>query len=405
MATYVYKVRDTKGKQLKGSVEAVSERAAADRLTASGLLVTTIKPKQNLSLWTNLDITASKISADDLTMFYLQLGNMLDAGLPLLTALRSMQGQIDNRSLKKSVSEITRRIEGGESLSEGMSRFPKIFPPLYRNLIQVGETSGNLGYVLANIAELNESKEELNHQIRSALAYPIILILASVAVVVFMMMWLIPAFIVIFDRSNIPLPTPTRVLYALSLFLKSNWPVVSGLIVILFVGGKLLLRLHFVKYRWDQFWLSVPVIGLLTKRIEISRWARNIALMLRSGVPLLKALQISKSLTGNAVFEETLRLAPDSVEAGGKLAEAIQKNGVFPNDVIQMVATGESSGSLDKMLHKVSEFYDQLVTRSLKKLTSMIEPTFILLMGVVVGFIMLSIFLPIFDMIKIFKPS
>ena len=166
-----------------------------------------------------------------------------------------------------------------------------------------------------------------------------------------------------------------------------------------------MLKITLIKYEWDRFWLSTPVIGKLMKRIEIARWSKNFGLMLSSGIPLLQALEISQNLTSNELFKDVIQSAPALIQMGAKLANALEKNALFPKDVIQMIATGESSGTLDKMLKKVSGFYAQLVTRSLRKLTAVIEPTFILFMGVVVGFIMLSIFLPIFDMIKIFKPS
>ena len=401
MAVYTYIVRDPLGKKTKGQINAVSERSAADYLVSKGFFVTQIKSKETFDGWLEWEMPGSRVAADDFTMFYLQLGNMLDAGLSLIVALKTAQSHLENKKLIRVIGEITRSVEDGTSLSESMDRHPQMFPVLYRSMIRVGEASGNLGKLLSSIASANDAKEELKHQITSALAYPVVLMIASVGVVMFMMMWVIPAFVSVFEKANIPLPLPTRIVVTISDFLKFHWGALFSLIAAAIIGFKLALRLNPVKYKWDQFWLSVPVIGKLEKRIEVTRWGRNFSLMLSSGIPILKALEVSRALTTNAVFEETLRFAPDAVQIGGKLASALERNSVFPSDVIQMVTTGENSGTLDKMLMKVADFYAQLVSRSLRKLTSVIEPIFILLMGGIVGFIMLSILLPIFDMIKI----
>ena len=405
MPTYHYKVRDKRGKKTSGILEAVSEKSAADRLAGEGYLVTSIQPKLVTQKNPFLSALEGQVAADDMTMFYLQLGNMLDAGVTLLSALENVRDQIENPSFKKIVLDVAKRIEGGESFSEAMVHHSSAFPPLYRSMVQAGEASGNLGQVLAHVAELNEAKSELRHEIHSALAYPILLMVASVLVVALMVVWVIPSFALIFDKSGIPLPLPTRLVYGLSLFVKKNFLGLASLMVAGSIGFWSLLRLPPVKYKWDQFWISFPVIGLLIKRIEVSRWARSMALMLSGGVSILKTLEITEGLTRNSLFQETYKLTLGAVEGGEKLAGSLQQKGIFPGDVIQMVSTGESSGTLDKMLYKVAQYYDQLVKRSLKKLTSMVEPIFILLMGGVIGLIMLSILLPIFDMIKIFSPK
>ncbi len=405
MSTFLYKARDKAGKKVSGTIEAISEKSAADRLVEKGYLPSSIRAKVYSTVNRMLFLGRTRVPPDDMTMFYLQLGNMLDAGLPLLTALRTVQNQIENSGFRIMALDLVKRIENGESFSECMHHHESVFPILYQSMVEVGETSGSLGQVFHHIAELNEAKSELNHEVRSALAYPMVLMLASVAVVILMMVWVIPAFTLIFDKSGIPLPLPTRLIYGLSMFVKNNIAVLIGIFIGLVIGIRYLLKIKSIKHQWDKFWITFPIIGLLTKRIEIARWSRSVALMLSSGVPILKTLEVGKSLTQNSLFEETYEFTIENVRSGGQVAESLESKKILPQDVIQMVSTGENSGTLDKMLYKVAQFYDQLVKRSLKKLTTTIEPIFILFMGGVVGFIMLSILLPIFDMIKIFSPK
>ena len=405
MPNFAYQVRDRDGNKIKGSMESASEKMVADHLLQQGYLIANIKKRANLLAVSNdlLSIGAG-VSLADFTMFYFQLANLVDAGIPLVSALAAVIGQIGNRTLKTVVQSLKSRIEGGASLSEAMSHHGKMFPLLYRSMVRVGETSGSLALTLRHIAELNEAKEELRHQVRSALAYPVVLILASISVVVFMMVWIVPTFTSIFNKAGIPLPLPTRFLYGISIWTKTHPVLVVAILIGGGIGFQITVRVKQLKYYWDQFWLSMPTIGILIRRIEVARWSRSLALMLSSGVPVLQALEIAKDLTQNLLFQEILEETHTAVQSGGKVADTLRKKGIFPNDVVQMVSSGENSGTLDKMLYKVAQFYDQLIARTLKKLTSTIEPVFILVMGGVVALIMLSILLPIFDMIKILNP-
>jgi len=403
MPTYAYQVRDKEGRKVRGKIEAPSEKMVVDRLLEEGFLITQVKPASRLVLSSDLLSMGAKISSDDFTMFYFQLGNMVEAGIPLLTALQAVVSQIDNGTLKKIVQSLISKVENGASFSEAMSHHAKIFPLLYRSMVRVGETSGTLAETLRHVGELNEARAELEHQVRSALAYPVVLIVASIAVVILMMVWIVPTFTTIFSKAGIPLPLPTRLIVGFSVWVKAKPWLLAGILVGGSIGGRSLMRLPSVKYQWDRFWLSVPTVGLLIRRIEVARWSRSAGLMLSSGVPILQTLEIAQNLTQNLVFKEVLANAYVGIQGGEKLADNLQKGGAFPNDVVQMVSTGENSGTLDKMLYKVANFYDQLITRTLTKVTAMIEPISILFMGGVIGFIMLSILLPIFDMIKIFS--
>lgn len=404
MTAFAYQVRDKRGKKIAGVMEATSEKGVAERLVQQGYLITRIREAPNFPLGIDLFLLTSKISSDDLTMFYFQLANLVDAGIPLIAALETVGDQATHRTLKKIIQNVVSRIQGGASLSEAMSAHAKVFHFLYQNMIRVGETGGKMADTLRHIAQLNEASDELRYQVRSALAYPVVLILSSIAVVVFMLVWIVPTFIDIFNKAGLPLPLPTRLIYVFSLWMKSN-PWISAAALI---GGpfafRSMLRFKQVRYFWDQFCLSIPAVGLLIRRIEVAHWSRSLSLMLSSGVPVLQALEISKGLTRNLLVQEVLQDTYVAVQRGGKLADTLGKRSIVPSDVVQLVSTGENSGTLDKMLFKVAGFYDALIARSLKKITSMIEPIFILFMGGIVGFIMLAILIPIFDMIKLFGP-
>ncbi|OGX04623.1 MAG: hypothetical protein A3G87_08270 [Omnitrophica bacterium RIFCSPLOWO2_12_FULL_50_11] len=402
MPTFAYQVRDQEGKKRTGKLEGVSEKAVADRLMSEGYLVTSVRPAVAFKGIGRAEFFGKRISIADLSMFYFQLGNMLDAGVALLSALRTAADQADNRSLRRTSRDLANRVEGGESLSDALGAHPKIFTAVYRTMIQVGETSGNLGEVLRYVAELSERREELSHQVRSALAYPVVLMFASIGVLIFMIVWLIPALTTVFAKAGVPLPLPTRMAFGLSLWVKSNWALLLIALAAAATGLRFGLRITACKYQWDRFWLSVPVIGILVKRVEVSRWSRSVALMLSSGVPILKTLELARHLTRNEWLRASLANVYRFVQEGEALAETLTKGAVFPPDVVQLVATGEQSGQLDQMLFKAANFYDKLVERSFKRFTSVLEPFFILLMGVIVGFIMVSVLLPIFDMLKFF---
>ena len=403
MPTFTYQVRDEKGKKVTGELEATSEKALADRLSRDGYLVTSIKTARPFFWAPILGEWGERVPMSEMTMFYFQLGNMVGAGVALLQSLRSAHRQIEHRTLKRAVADLADRVERGERLSEAMTRHAKLFPLLYRTMIEVGESSGNLDEVLRHVAELNEHREELIHQVRSALAYPVVLLLASIGVMTFMVLWLVPSFTVLFERSGIPLPLPTRILYGLSIWVKSHLIWLFGGSAALGLGWNFAFRFEAVKGSWDRFWLSVPVAGLLLRRIEIARWSRSFALMVSSGVPILRTLEVTRNVPQTRPFQAVLERAVERVQQGDQLAETLSWRGVFSDDVIQMVSTGENSGTLDKMLYKVAGFYDQLIQRNFKQLTSVIEPIFILFMGFIVGFIMISLLLPIFDMVKVFS--
>ena len=403
MPTFTYQVRDKEGKKLKGKIAAASEKAVADRLVNEGFLVTSVRPSFNFQGIGRVEFFSKRISIADLSMFYFQIGNMLEAGVTLLTALRTVGDQIANASLRRTTTDLANRLERGERFSEALGAHPRIFPVVYRTMIQIGETSGNLGEVLRYVAELSERREELNHQVRSALAYPMVLMLASIGVLIFMIVWLVPTLTMVFSKAGVSLPLPTRMAFGFSMWTKSNWEFLLVGFAVIGIGLRFALRITAFKYYWDRFWLSAPAVGGVIKRVEVSRWSRCVALMLSSGVPILKTLEATRSLTQNELFCRSLENAYGLVQEGETLADTLSKGDVFPLDVIQMVSTGEKSGQLDKMLYKVANFYDKLVQRSFKKLTSVIEPFFILFMGVIVGFIMVSVLLPIFDMLKFFK--
>lgn len=404
MPIYAYHGRDKDGRRVKGQIESFSEKAALEHLTAQGYLIAGLLKRRDRASFLFRAQLWSPVSTTDLLMFFLQLQNMLDAGVPLLTAIESSAQQSGRSSLRHIAADLAKRVTGGSSFSQALRSHSSVFDNLYADLIEVGEASGTLPESLRRVGELIESRDELNYQIKSALAYPIVLMVASVGVIAFAMVWLIPSFAVIFNRTGVPLPLPTRVMYGAGMWLKQNFILLIGVLLFMFVFLKGLLHFERFRYIWDRFWLRFPMIGTLIRRIETGRATRTFSSLLSSGVPMLTALVFVQRTTSNLFFQKGLKSAREAIERGERLTDAFRSESLFTSDVLQMVDTGEQSGSLDKMLLRVAVFYDQLIRRTLKSLTSVIEPFFIVLMGALVASIMLSVLLPIFDMIKIFKP-
>lgn len=402
MPLYAYIGRDRKGKKLRGLIESASEKTAVDQLLREGWLIAKIKLSTG-SPWWRFRLE-NKVSSDDFVLFLLRLENLLEAGVSLFAALKTLATQAGSSKLRRLTENISEKVEGGQSFSEAASSAPDVFSDLDCQMIRVGETSGSLPQALRHIIILHEASEELRHKLQSALTYPAILIVACVGVISIAIGWLIPAFTVIFEKAGVPLPLPTRILNGVAMWMHSHSIFLFIASSVLIVAVRLFLQIERIKFFWDRAWLQCPQIGTLLKRVEIARWGRTTALMLASGVPLVQTLDTVQKIPSNFAFRKALADAFEHVVGGESLAVSLERAGLFPGDVVQMVATGEMSGALDKMLRKISEFYDELIARALKHLTGMIEPIFVLVMGGLVGFIMLSILLPIFDMIKIFKP-
>lgn len=403
MPTYLYKARDVSGKLVRGTIDAVSGDEVVDKLRNMGYMATYVGEARPGMRIEPLYDRLRRISAEEMVMFYLQLSNMINAGIPIMTGLDALHRQIGNRRLRDAVGNISRDIEAGDSLSEALAKYPRTFPGLFVSMVKAGEASGKLDTVLARYAEFFESQEDLKQKIQGALFYPMILLAAGLGVMFFIVTFVIPQFAEIFMKTGVKLPLVTLILYKVGILIKHFWYAALLAAILCWLGVKFYAQTERGRLVIDKVKLRLPVFGPLLRKAAISRFARTLGTLTGSGVPILQSLDITKDVIGNEVLARVIGNVRSAVERGEKIAGPLKISEEFPQDAVQMISAGEESGTLDQMLDKISDFYDMSLGYSIKKLTTIIEPIFLAVMGCMVGFIMASMLLPIFDMIKLLR--
>lgn len=405
MPTYTYKARNPAGQAVKGAMEADSKVELAEKLHRMGYVATQasealsgIKVEPFLGFFRG-------IGTEDKIMFYIQLSNLTHAGIPLLTSLHTLSELIENRRLKEAVAGIARSVEGGESFSEALAHHPRIFSKLFVSLVKAGEASGKLDTVLTRFAGYVEEQAELAQKIKGALFYPLLLLFAGIGVTLFIVTTIIPQFAEIFIRTGITLPGPTRILYAVGMGIQQFWYSLLLFAAVAWLGVSYYAGTAIGRLQVDRLMLSLPLLGGLFRKAAISRFSRTLGMLVASGVPHLQSLEIVEEVIGNQVLRRVVAQARQAVEKGEKISETLKISKEFPADAVQMISVGEETGSLDEMLDKISDFYDRAVGYSVKKLTTVLEPLLLILMGVLVGFIMASMLLPMFDMMKMLREA
>lgn len=343
------------------------------------------------------------IRAEDLILFNLHLANMIDAGLTILSSLSTITRQIENKKLKEVIEDVRRSVEGGSSFSDALAKHPAVFSKLFVQTVKSGEVSGRLNVVLNRLAVYVQQQHDLRQNIQNALFYPALLIAAGISVVILIVVFVMPQFVSIFTEAKVALPLPTVILYEFGVGLKRFWYLIPMIIAVGVMAAKAYGRTPGGRLRLDQGKLHLPVIGPLVRKVVVSRFSRTLATLLGSGVPVLQSLDIVKEVVGNEVIARVIKNVRDSVEGGERIAQALKVSEEFPPDTVQMISVGEETGRLDALLNKNADFYDTSIGYSIKKLTALIEPLFITILGGMVGFIMASMLLPIFDMIKTIK--
>jgi general secretion pathway protein F len=403
MSVFEYVALDEKGRQRKGFVDAPGIAAARQKLREENVYPVEINQASDrkepslagvfkINIW-------QRVSANDVSMFTRQLSTLLGAGMPLVPSLSILMKQAKNPLLKKSLAQIREQVNEGKSLTESMSCFPQIFPPFYLNMVRAGEASGTINLVLERLADFSENQQTLINKIRSALAYPIIMFFMGSAVIFLLMAFVVPKITGIFADMNQTLPLITIILITISNFLKSFW----WLILILLAAGVAAFKYMTTsteggKRQWDNAKLKIPVWGQVNRKIAIARFSRTLATLLQSGVPLLSAMEIVRNVVNNIIIGEAIRKASKDLEEGKGLSGPLTQSGIFPPLVIEMIAVGEQSGTLEKMLNRIATAYETEAQSDIMIMTSLLEPVMILVMGLGVGFIVVSILLPIFEM-------
>lgn len=395
MSTYVFKAMDVAGVKAKGEVEAESKQAVADQLKSRGMIVLDIADK-HASREIELAFM-QRVKAQDLAVFSRQLATMITSGMSILRSLYVLEEQTESKFLKDTIVAVRKDVEAGLNLSDAMARHPKVFNPLFVAMTRAGEAGGVLEESLLRVANQLEKDASLRRQIRSAMIYPIMVVTFAVGIMMALVAFLVPVFEGVFKQFGGELPAITKVSVALSHAVTGYWWAIFG--------GAIGLAIAFIQWKksswgrpqWDRFRLRVPMkIGAIVQEVAIARWSRTLASLTSAGVPLLLALEITGKTGGNITVEEAMDGVIASVKRGGTIAAPLANAPIFPTMVTHMVGVGEETGALDAMLDKIADFYEDRVDASVKALTSILEPIMIIVIGGIVGFIVVSMYMPLF---------
>jgi len=400
MALYEYKARDRDGLAITGELEVDSEEQLADRLEKMDYLLIEAQEKEEPGS-EDLFFKYRKVKSKQLVEFSVELSTLINAGIPLMSSLDAMEEQASEKMFKGIIHQVRRDVMGGDSFSQALSKHPKAFNTLYVSMVRAGEATGELDKILVSLAKFLETSENNKSKVKAALIYPAVMSIVAVAVVIFLITMVLPNFVNIFKSAGVELPLPTKIVLGVSKIMTTYWYVIIGVIGVVIYTVKEYIKTEKGRYYFDMFKFKVPVFGKLIKKATISRFTRTFGTLMESSVPILTALDIVKGSVGNSAMAIVIDNIRNSVRQGGRVYEQIELSGMFPKMVSKMINVGENSGSLDKMLMKVSDFYDNEVETEIKGLTSVIEPLMIVVMGIIIGVIVLSVMLPMFDMMKI----
>jgi type IV pilus assembly protein PilC len=402
MPAYLYQARDKTGRTVKGSVSAHDERAVREQLRSKDLYVTVL----NLDKRTGdkpFSRKAKKVGLPDMVIMSRQLATLVRAGLPLVDSIYTLANQTQNAMLKQALFEIRQDILAGSTFSNALAKHPAIFSELYQALAQAGEVAGALDETLQVAAEQIDKEQELKEKVKAAFVYPAAVVITAGGVVFFLLTFVVPVFANVYAQFNAELPAPTMILVVSSKIIRSYWYI---------VGISMFFSIRALK-RWqkttkgqqicDKIKLKMPLLGPLNRKIAISRLTRTLSAMVNAGVPILSGLQTSARVTGNTVFMEVVSTAVQRVNEGVKLSEPLEQSGQFPPMVVHMIAAGEESGNLDEMLRQITTFYDRDIEYAVQRLTRLLEPLLTVVLGIIVGFVLLALYMPIFNLSKVIK--
>jgi type IV pilus assembly protein PilC len=405
MITFSYQARDMSGKIVSGIQDALNEDNAVTSLMSRGLMVLSLQQKSTATkarkqTWT--------VKETDLVLFTRQLSTMIEAGISLVQALTALYDQCDpkrQKSLRHIISDVTTRVQGGETFHESIAKHPRVFDRLFVSMVKAGEHGGLLAEILDRLAGFLEASARLRKKVKSAMTYPVIVICIAMAITTFLIVKVVPIFGEIFKDFGSKLPAPTQFLIDVSDFMRGEWYFLILGIGGAFFGIRFFLRSTRGKQIWDRWKLKLPVFGPLIHKICMSRFARTFAQLIRSGVPILEVLDIVGGASGNHVVETSINGVSADVEKGDNLSVALSKKAIFPPMMLRMVAAGEATGKIDTMLEKMADFWDEEIEAMLDALTSLIEPMLIVFLGVIVGGIVIAMFLPIFKLNEVVSQS
>lgn len=410
MPTYEFSARDDSGRIIKGNIVAESIQAGKVKLRNLGYFVSSFIEKKVVAQATSKKKTDArefkinrirKVKLVSVINFCQQLSDLLSAGISILECFNALSLQISDENMRYVVSLVKRDIEGGSSIGDAIAKYPKVFPQIVSSLIQAGEVGGFLVPALQRITVTLEKQEELRHKIKSAVVYPVVVLAVAVIVVTFLLIFVVPIFSQVYGDLGGKLPLPTRILLSLSDLVTQKWYVIILFSFGIFTGFKIFKKSTFGNNFIDRLKLKLPVVKVLVKKSIVARFTRTLGTLLTSGVPINHALEVTRKIITNIVLLEIINKIMYNIQQGQRVVVAIENTPVFPPGIVQMIRVGEEAGNLDIMLNRAAEIMEREVDTTVKRLTTLIEPLLTVTLGVVVGFIAVSIYLPIFSMSKV----
>ena len=408
MPTYKFEALDTSGQEVKDSIEATNEEEASQKIKAMGYFVTKLTAvagkggtkKKKKTGKSRKTFTIGGVSQKKLTLFTRQFSVLQDAGLPVLRSLRILEKQMKPGVLKNALIDVVEDVESGSTLSEALGKHPKAFDRLYVNMVKAGEAGGALEIILQRLAEFKEKAQGLKRKIIGAMVYPAVVIMVAVAILTFIMVMIIPKFKKIFDEFGLQLPQATKTLIEISDWMANYWYVIPLFPLSVYLLLKLIRLTRAGNYALDRITLWIPVVGGLVEKTIVARTVRTLGTLISSGVPILEALSITRETANNAVFERMFQRVLESIREGDTIADPLRESRLVDDMVVNMVEVGEETGDLDTMLYKVADFYDEEVDTLVKSLISLLEPIMIVFLGVTIGGIVISLFLPLIKLLE-----
>lgn len=402
MATFQYRGRNQRGEVVSGRVEAVSPDAVATQLFNSGVVPVDITAAKDAAIdlqaavrgWFSND----KVEIVDLILFSRQLYTLLKAGVPIMSALRGLRDSTHNRAFSRVINDLVDTLDSGLELSAALKRHPKVFPNLYVSMVQVGEATGTLQDAFSQLAIYLEREKDTRDRIRSAMRYPIFVVIAISIAMVVINLFVIPAFAKVFTSMHAELPWATRILIATSEFTVAYWPLLLAMLIVAIFGIRLYVRSPEGRYRWHRVKLRIPVVGSLFYRATLGRFARAMAVTMRAGVPLVQGMTVVSRAVDNEYIGERILQMRDGIERGETIARTAAATGMFPPLVLQMISVGEESGAVDELMAEVAEYYEREVDYDLKNLSAAIQPLLIIGIGALVLILALGVFLPLWEL-------
>ena len=395
MAKYKYRVMNSEGKKIEGYYEADSKNDVMNYIGINGyypLLVEEVIESKNITF-----TFGQKVKVKDIAIFCRQFYTMLDAGVPILICLDILSKQILNVKLREAIKSIKEDVEKGEALSDAMKKYPSVFPSFLISLVASGEASGNLDIIMLRLSNYYEKENKIMNKVRSAMIYPIILSFVALVSVIFILTYVMPTFTELFEGNGTEIPWSTKLIMSLSNGIKENWISIIFFIVIISIAFKIYLKTDTGEYIFSKLKLKLPLIKKLNQMIIVTRFTRTLSTLTASGVSLINGLEIVSSVSGNKIAEKELIIVKDKVMRGDSLYASMNESEIFPTMLYSMIKIGEETGKLDDILNKTADFYDEELDSTIQTAVSMMEPILIVGMGIIIGFIVISIMLPMFD--------